>query len=81
VKRLVFSSTCATYGLPETTPITEDHSQRPINAYGACKLMVEQIPADADRAHGLRSVSLRYFNAAGADVSGTIGEWHEAETS
>jgi UDP-glucose 4-epimerase len=80
VKRLVFSSTCATYGLPETMPITEDHHQRPINAYGAGKLMVEQIPADADRAHGLRAVSLRYFNAAGADVSGTIGEWHEPES-
>ena len=80
VKRLVFSSTCATYGLPETIPMTEDHPQRPSNAYGAGKLMVEQILADADRAHGLRSVSLRYFNAAGADASGTIGEWHEPET-
>ena len=80
VKRLVFSSTRATYGLPETMPITEDHPQRPINAYGAGKLMVEQILADADRAHGLRSVCLRYFNAAGADASGTIGEWHEPET-
>jgi UDP-glucose 4-epimerase len=80
VKRLVFSSTCATYGLPETIPIAEDHPQRPINSYGAGKLMVERILQDADRAHGLRSVSLRYFNAAGADVSGTLGEWHEPET-
>jgi UDP-glucose 4-epimerase len=80
VRLLVFSSTCATYGVPEAIPIDEDHPQRPINPYGASKLMVERILQDAERAHGLRSVVLRYFNAAGADPSGTIGEWHEPET-
>jgi UDP-glucose 4-epimerase len=80
VRHLVFSSTCATYGVPEENPIDEMHPQRPINPYGASKLMVERMLQDADRAHGLRSVILRYFNAAGADPSGTIGEWHEPET-
>jgi UDP-glucose 4-epimerase len=80
VRHLVFSSTCATYGVPEAIPIDEAHPQRPINPYGASKLMVERILNDADRAHGLRSVIFRYFNAAGADPSGTIGEWHEPET-
>jgi UDP-glucose 4-epimerase len=80
VTRLVFSSTCATYGVPEAVPITEDHPQRPINPYGASKLMVERVLADVGHAHGLRAVVLRYFNAAGADPSGTIGEWHEPET-
>ena len=80
VKTIVFSSTCATYGVPEAIPITEDHPQRPINPYGATKLMVERILQDAGRAHGLRSVILRYFNAAGADPLGAIGEWHAPET-
>jgi UDP-glucose 4-epimerase len=80
VKMLVFSSTCATYGVPAAIPLTEDHPQRPINPYGASKLMVERVLQDVDRAHGLRSVILRYLNAAGADLSGTIGEWHEPET-
>jgi UDP-glucose 4-epimerase len=80
VKTLVFSSTCATYGVPESTPITEEHPQRPINPYGAGKLMVERILHDAGQAHGLRSVAFRYFNAAGADPSGAIGECHEPET-
>jgi UDP-glucose 4-epimerase len=80
VKMMVFSSTCATYGLPETTPIHEDHPQHPINPYGATKMMVERILRDVDRAHGLRSVVFRYFNAAGADRSGQIGEWHAPET-
>jgi UDP-glucose 4-epimerase len=80
VKTIVFSSTCATYGVPEAIPITEDHPQRPINPYGMTKLMVERILQDADRAHGVRAVVLRYFNAAGADPSGAIGEWHEPET-
>jgi len=80
VTALVFSSTCATYGVPEATPITEDHAQRPINPYGASKLMVERVLQDAERAHGLRSVAFRYFNAAGADPSGAIGERHEPET-
>jgi UDP-glucose 4-epimerase len=80
VKMMVFSSTCATYGLPETTPIHENHPQHPINPYGATKMMVERILRDVDRAHGLRSVVFRYFNAAGADRSGQIGEWHAPET-
>ena len=80
VRMLVFSSTCATYGLPETTPISEEHPQHPINPYGATKLMVERILQDADRAHGLRSVVFRYFNAAGAHPSGAIGEVHDPET-
>src|ERR1700694_3303196 len=70
---IVFSSTCATYGAPETSPIPEEHPQRPINPYGFSKLVVERILADLDAAHGLRSVSLRYFNAAGADPDGEIG--------
>ena len=80
VRMLVFSSTCATYGLPEFTPITEEHPQRPVNPYGAGKLMVERILSDFDAAYGLRSIVLRYFNAAGADPAGAIGEWHEPET-
>ena len=80
VPALVFSSTCATYGMPEATPITEDHPQRPINPYGATKLMVERVLQDVGQAHGLRSIVLRYFNAAGADPAGVIGEWHEPET-
>jgi UDP-glucose 4-epimerase len=80
VKMLVFSSTCATYGLPEATPMTEAHPQRPINPYGATKLVVERMLQDVERAHGLRSVVFRYFNAAGAHPSGAIGEWHDPET-
>ena len=80
VTRFVFSSTCATYGLPETVPMTEEHPQRPVNPYGASKLMVERILQDFDRAYGLKSVVLRYFNAAGADPSGRIGERHDPET-
>jgi UDP-glucose 4-epimerase len=80
VRAFVFSSTCATYGLPESTPMTEDHPQRPVNPYGASKLMVERILKDFDSAYGLRSIVFRYFNAAGADPSGMIGEWHEPET-
>jgi UDP-glucose-4-epimerase GalE len=80
VRDIVFSSTCATYGLPETTPITEEHSQRPINPYGASKLMVERMLQDFDRAYGLRYIVFRYFNAAGAHASGSIGEWHQPET-
>ncbi len=77
---IVFSSTCATYGVPEKIPITEEHPQRPINPYGFTKLVVERMLADLDQAHGLRSVSLRYFNAAGADPEAQIGEAHEPET-
>jgi UDP-glucose-4-epimerase GalE len=76
----VFSSTCATYGIPDKSPISEDHPQRPINPYGFSKLVVERMLADTEAAHGLRSVSLRYFNAAGGDPDGAIGESHEPET-
>ncbi len=80
VAKLVFSSTAAVFGNPETELIDENHPTRPINPYGASKLMVERILADAARAYGLRSVTLRYFNAAGADLSGEVGESHEPET-
>jgi UDP-glucose-4-epimerase GalE len=77
---VVFSSTCATYGVPDQVPIPEGHPQRPINPYGFTKLVVERILADLDQAYGLRSVSLRYFNAAGCDPDGDIGEAHNPET-
>jgi UDP-glucose-4-epimerase GalE len=80
IPRLVFSSTCATYGLPLEIPMGESHPQNPINPYGQTKLMVERMLSDFDRAYGIRSVSLRYFNAAGADPEGEIGELHEPET-
>ena len=64
---IVFSWTCATYGVPEKIPISEEHPQRPINPYGSSKLMVERMLADIGHAHGLRSIALRYFNAASAD--------------
>jgi UDP-glucose 4-epimerase len=80
IKHFVFSSTCATYGVPTTVPIPEDHPLNPVNPYGASKLMVERILADFDAAYGLKSVALRYFNAAGADPHGRTGEWHEPET-
>jgi UDP-glucose-4-epimerase GalE len=77
---VIFSSSCASYGLPERIPISEDHRQRPINPYGHSKLFVERLLADLDAAHGLRWVALRYFNAAGADPDGEIGEAHNPET-
>jgi UDP-arabinose 4-epimerase len=80
VPRLVFSSTCATYGRPERIPIDEDHRQEPINPYGASKLFVEQMLRWNGTAHGLRYVALRYFNAAGADADGELGEAHDPET-
>lgn len=80
VMRFIFSSTAAIFGEPQTTRIAEDHRQQPINPYGRSKLMVEQALADYDRAYGLRSVCLRYFNAAGADPEGQLGERHEPET-
>lgn len=80
VKRIVFSSTAATYGEPEYVPIDENHPQKPINPYGSTKLMVERVMDDYDMAYGLKSVRLRYFNVAGADPSGLVGEWHEPET-
>ncbi len=80
VKQIVFSSTCATYGLPEQMPIREDTPQRPVNPYGETKLMIERALYWYGVAHGLRSVALRYFNAAGADPDGEIGEDHNPET-
>lgn len=80
VDQLVFSSTCATYGTPETNPIREDMPQNPINPYGQSKLMVEHILKDCTQDGSLSAVALRYFNAAGADVEGDIGEVHEPET-
>lgn len=80
VKKIVFSSTAATYGEPEYVPIDEKHPQNPINPYGSSKLMVEKIMDDYDKAYGLKSVRLRYFNVAGADSAGTIGEWHKIES-
>lgn len=80
VGRLVFSSTCATYGIPERLPIDEAHPQRPVNPYGHSKLMIEQILSDYAHAYELRSIALRYFNAAGADPDGQIGEDHTPET-
>lgn len=80
VKKIVFSSTAATYGEPVYTPIDEKHPQQPINPYGNSKLMVEKILDDYDKAYGLKSVRLRYFNVAGADSKARIGEWHEPET-
>lgn len=80
IKSFVFSSTCATYGVPKTVPIPEDHPQNPINPYGATKLMVERILADFDVAYSLKSVCFRYFNAAGADPAGLLGEDHNPET-
>ena len=80
VKRIVFSSTCATYGEPEYTPIDEQHNQNPINPYGRTKLMIEQIFADYERAYGLQHIALRYFNAAGCSADGKIGESHTPET-
>ncbi|QLE42413.1 UDP-glucose 4-epimerase GalE [Nostoc sp. C052] len=80
VKKFVFSSTCATYGVPEFVPIPENHPQNPINPYGATKLMVERILSDFDVAYGLQSVRFRYFNAAGANPNGLLGEDHNPET-
>jgi UDP-glucose 4-epimerase len=80
IKAFVFSSTCATYGLPQSVPLDETHRQVPINPYGRTKYIVEQALADYDQYKDLRSVVLRYFNAAGADFEGRIGEWHQPET-
>ena len=77
---LVFSSTCATYGPPQSVPMTEEHPQVPINPYGRTKLMAEQLLRDFARAYGLPSVIFRYFNAAGADPDGDLGEDHDPET-
>jgi UDP-glucose 4-epimerase len=80
VQRFIFSSTAATFGEPQYTPIDELHPQAPINPYGRSKLMIEQVLEDYDRAYGLKSVCLRYFNAAGADPDGELGERHDPET-
>ncbi len=80
VQRFIFSSTAATFGEPQYTPIDERHPQAPINPYGRSKLMIEQVLEDYDRAYGLKSVCLRYFNAAGADPQAELGERHEPET-
>lgn len=80
VRHFIFSSTAAVFGEPDYVPIDENHPNRPVNPYGRSKLMVEQILADYDRAFGIKSVCLRYFNAAGADPDGQLGERHEPET-
>ena len=80
IDQFIFSSTAAIFGTPQRVPIDETHPTQPINPYGRSKLMVEQMLADLDRAHGLRSVCLRYFNAAGADPEGQLGERHNPET-
>jgi len=79
VSRLVFSSTCATFGEPETATIDETHPQRPINPYGETKLAIERALPHVERATGIRSITLRYFNAAGADPEGLVGEDHDPE--
>lgn len=80
IKTFVFSSTCALYGVPKAVPITEEHPQDPISPYATTKWMVERILADFDVAYGLKSVRFRYFNAAGADPNGLLGEDHAPET-
>lgn len=80
VKNFVFSSTCATYGVPQTVPIPENHPQNPINPYGESKLMIEKVLRDFNTAYAFKSVAFRYFNAAGADPEGRLGEDHNPET-
>jgi UDP-glucose-4-epimerase GalE len=80
IGRFVFSSTCATYGIPATVPITEDEPQKPVNPYGNTKLVIERALADFAAAHGWAVAILRYFNAAGAAADGSIGEDHDPET-
>lgn len=80
VPRLVFSSTCSTYGDPVSLPMTEDHPQQPVNPYGMTKLTAERAMADYGRAYGLSTIALRYFNAAGCDPEGELGERHDPET-
>lgn len=80
VKRFVFSSTCAVYGIPATTPIAEDNPRLPVNPYGVTKMLFERALEAYSEAYGLRYASLRYFNAAGADESGETGECHDPET-
>jgi UDP-glucose-4-epimerase GalE len=80
VRHFIFSSSCATYGNPLKVPMPEDHPQDPVNPYGDTKMMIEHILSSYDGAYGLKSVCLRYFNAAGADASASIGEVHDPET-
>jgi UDP-arabinose 4-epimerase len=80
IDQLVFSSSCATYGVPDTLPVTETAPQIPVSPYGRTKLICEQIIRDYSRAYGLRYGILRYFNACGADPDGELGEWHAPET-
>ncbi|NRB07909.1 MAG: UDP-glucose 4-epimerase GalE [Richelia sp.] len=80
INKFVFSSTCATYGVPDVVPIAEEHPQNPINPYGMTKLMVERILTDFNAAYNLKSVRFRYFNAAGADPEARLGEDHNPET-
>ena len=80
VTRLVFSSSCATYGDPVATPLSESHPQNPVNPYGMTKLVAERAMADYGAAYGLRTIALRYFNAAGCDPDGELGERHDPET-
>ena len=80
VPYLIFSSTCSTYGVPQRIPLTEDHPQSPVNPYGWSKFMIEQILKDYNNAYGIKYVTLRYFNAAGADPDADIGERHDPET-
>lgn len=79
-KKIIFSSTCATFGKPKQIPISETEHQCPINPYGNTKLMIEQVFKDYSKAYGLKFVVLRYFNAAGADPQSEVGEWHVPET-
>jgi UDP-glucose 4-epimerase len=80
VQGLVFSSTCATYGLPDQIPMSESHAQIPISPYGRSKLIIEQVLSELSQYKDFRSVSLRYFNAAGAEPESALGEWHNPET-
>src|ERR1700723_2166769 len=80
VKKIIFSSTCAVYGVPVKVPIDENNPRQPVNPYGVSKMFFEQALEAYDRAYGFRYASLRYFNAAGADESGEIGELHEPES-
>ena len=80
VQALVFSSTCATYGIPDQVPMPESHAQKPISPYGRSKLVVEQVLSELGQYKDFRSVSLRYFNAAGAEPESALGEWHDPET-
>ena len=80
VKKIVFSSTCATYGEPQYVPIDENHPQNPVNPYGQTKLIIENMMKDFDTAYDLKSIKLRYFNVIGCDEKSRIGEWHIPET-